>query len=89
MDLLVTLIIGGIVGWLASVLMRADAQMGLLANVIVGIIGSLLGHAMANALGVASQGAAASWIISILGAVLLIALLRSLGVFRRRSLRVR
>jgi hypothetical protein len=44
---------------------------------------------VANALGVAAQGAAASWIISILGAVLLIALLRSLGVFRRRSLRVR
>jgi uncharacterized membrane protein YeaQ/YmgE (transglycosylase-associated protein family) len=88
MDLIVTLIIGGIVGWLASLLMRADAQMGLLANVIVGIIGSLLGHAAANAMGLAAQGTAASWIVSILGAVLLIALLRSLGVFRR-SVRVR
>jgi len=83
MDLLVTLIIGGIVGWLASLMMRADAQMGLLANVIVGIIGSMLGHALANAMGLVAQGAAVSWIISILGAVLLIALLRSLGVFRR------
>ncbi|HEX6739016.1 MAG TPA: GlsB/YeaQ/YmgE family stress response membrane protein [Vicinamibacteria bacterium] len=85
MDLIVTLIIGGIVGWLASLLMRTDAQMGLLANVIVGIIGSLLGHAIANAMNLGAQGTAVSWIISILGAVILIGLLRSLGVFRRSA----
>ncbi len=85
MDLIVTLIIGGIVGWLASLLMRTDAQMGLLANVIVGIIGSLLGHAIANAMNLGAQGTAVSWIISILGAVVLIGLLRSLGVFRRSA----
>ena len=85
MDLLIVLIIGGVVGWLASVMMGADAQMGIVANVIVGIVGSLLGQAVASSLNLGGGGALAQWIVSILGAVLLIALLRSLGVFRRRS----
>jgi uncharacterized membrane protein YeaQ/YmgE (transglycosylase-associated protein family) len=76
MDLLVTLIIGGIVGWLASILMKTNAQMGIAANVIVGVVGSFLGVAIANALGVAHQGALASWIVAVLGAALLIMVLR-------------
>jgi uncharacterized membrane protein YeaQ/YmgE (transglycosylase-associated protein family) len=87
MDLLIVLIIGGVVGWLASVMMRADAQMGIVANVIIGIVGSLLGHALANRLGVGGGSQLAQWVISILGAVLLIALLRALGVFRRSAWR--
>ena len=51
-NLFVTLIIGGVVGWLASIMMRTNAQMGILANVVVGIVGSFLGVAVANALGV-------------------------------------
>lgn len=83
MDLIVTLIIGGIVGWLASILMRTNGQMGILANVLVGIVGSFIGHAIANALNLGPRGSIASWVVSILGAVLLIALLSVLGVFRR------
>ncbi len=82
MDIVITLIIGGIVGWLASILMGTNAQMGILANVIVGIVGALLGHAGANALGLNTGGALAGWIISIIGAVVLIAILRALGFFR-------
>jgi uncharacterized membrane protein YeaQ/YmgE (transglycosylase-associated protein family) len=82
-NLLVTLIIGGVVGWLASIVMRTNAQMGILANVLVGVVGSILGVAIANALGVRTHTAAASWVIAILGAALLIALLRALGVFNR------
>ena len=37
-----SLIVGGIVGWLASILMKADMQMGLIANILVGIVGSAL-----------------------------------------------
>ena len=85
MDIVVTLIIGGIVGWLASILMGTNAQMGILANVIVGIVGALLGHAAANALGLGTGGALVGWVISILGAVVLIAILRALGVFRPRA----
>jgi uncharacterized membrane protein YeaQ/YmgE (transglycosylase-associated protein family) len=82
MDLIVTLIIGGIVGWLASILMKTNAQMGLVANVVVGIIGSFLGTATANAMGLRVATAPASWVVAILGAALLIVVLRSLGVFR-------
>jgi len=85
MDLLVTLIIGGVVGWLASILMKTNAQMGIVANVIVGVVGSFLGVAIANAIGLAHQGAMAGWIIAVLGAALLIAVLRALGVFSRLS----
>ena len=77
------LIIGGIVGWVASIMMRANGQMGIVANVIVGIVGSFLGIAVANALGVRASGAPASWIVAVLGAALLIAILRALGVFSR------
>lgn len=83
MDLIVTLIIGGIVGWLASILMGTNAQMGILANVLVGVVGSFVGHAIANALHLGPRGSIASWVISILGAALLIAVLNALGVFRR------
>jgi uncharacterized membrane protein YeaQ/YmgE (transglycosylase-associated protein family) len=85
MDIVITLIIGGIVGWLASILMGTNAQMGVLANVIVGIVGALLGHAAANALGLNTGGALAGWVISIVGAVILIAILRALGFFRPRA----
>jgi uncharacterized membrane protein YeaQ/YmgE (transglycosylase-associated protein family) len=83
MDLIVTLIIGGVVGWLASLLMKTDGQMGILANVLVGIVGSFIGHAIANALNLGPRGSIASWLISILGAALLIAVLSALGLFRR------
>jgi len=84
-NIIVTLIIGGIIGWLASILMRANDQMGILANIIVGIIGSFLGLYVANALGVRTYGVAASWIVAVLGAALLIWILRALGVFSRFS----
>jgi uncharacterized membrane protein YeaQ/YmgE (transglycosylase-associated protein family) len=82
-NLVVTLIIGGVVGWLASIMMRTNAQMGILANVVVGIVGSFLGPAVANALGVRVHTTPASWVVAVLGASLLIALLRAMGVFNR------
>ena len=82
-NLLITLIIGGIVGWLASIVMRANGQMGILANVVVGIFGSFLGVYVANALGVRAHSAPESWIVAVLGAALLIWILWALGVFSR------
>jgi len=83
MSVIMTIIIGGVIGWLASILMRTNAQMGILANVIVGIVGSFVGGAIAGQLGVRVHNAPESWIVAILGAVLLIAVLRALGVFSR------
>ena len=82
-NFLVTVIIGGVVGWLASMLMRTNAQMGILANVIVGVFGSFLGVFVARALGEQAHTAPGSWIVAVLGAALLIWVLRALGVFNR------
>ena len=43
MGLILFLIIGGVIGWLASIVMRTDAQQGIILNVVVGIIGSFIG----------------------------------------------
>ena len=84
MSLLVAIIIGGIIGWLASILMKANSQMGILANVVVvGIIGSFLGTAVASALNMRVHSGLESWIVAVAGAALLITILRALGVFRR------
>ena len=85
MDLIVTLVVGGIVGWLASILMKTNAQMGLIANILVGVVGSFLGAFLANAAGIGPRGSVATWVVSIIGAALLIAVLRALGVFGRSA----
>jgi len=82
MHLIVAIIIGGVVGWIASLIMKTNAQMGILANIIVGIIGSALGHWLAGAIGLATYGVIASGIVSVLGAVILIAILKGVGLFR-------
>lgn len=83
MGWIVTLIIGGIVGWLASIVMKTNAQMGILANVLVGIVGSFLGAWAAGLLGLAPSGGLLGFVISLLGAVALIFILRGLGVFKK------
>ena len=83
MSWIVTIVVGGVIGWLASILAKTNAQMGIVANVIVGIIGSSLGHWLAGVLGLAVYGAIVSWAVSIAGAVLLIVVLKGLGFFRK------
>jgi uncharacterized membrane protein YeaQ/YmgE (transglycosylase-associated protein family) len=43
MNIIIWLIVGGVIGWLASLVMRTDAQQGILLNVVVGVVGALLG----------------------------------------------
>ena len=43
MNIIIWLIVGGLIGWLASLVMRTDAQQGIILNVVVGIVGALLG----------------------------------------------
>jgi len=82
MNLIVSLIIGGIIGWLASIVMKTNAQMGMIANVIVGIVGSTIGFWLAGVLGLGANGALAQWLVSIAGAAILIALLKALNIFK-------
>jgi uncharacterized membrane protein YeaQ/YmgE (transglycosylase-associated protein family) len=83
MEWLWALIVGGIVGWLASILMKADMQMGLIANILVGIVGSALGFWLAGMLGLAGGGLVVRLVVGVAGAALLIFLLRALGLFKK------
>ena len=82
MGWIVTLVVGGIVGWLASILMKTSKQMGIIANVVVGIIGSSLGFWLAGMLGLAAYGAIAQWAVAVAGAAVLILILKALGLFK-------
>ena len=82
MGWIVTIVIGGIIGWLASIVMKTNAQMGLIANVLVGVVGSVLGSWLAGQLGVPATSAVVGYVISIVGAVILIAILKLLGIFK-------
>jgi len=82
MGIIVTLIIGGVVGWLGSLIMKTDAQMGIIANIVVGIVGSLIGFWIAGQLGFGESGAVIRWLIAIGGAIVLIAVLKMLKVFK-------
>ena len=82
MGLIVTLIIGGVIGWLASLVMKTSAQMGIIANIVVGIIGAALGFWLAGALGIVAAGSVGAWILSIIGAVVLLAILKALNVYK-------
>ncbi len=82
MDLIVKLVVGGLVGWLASIVMKTNAQMGLIANVIVGIVGAWLGGWLAAKLGIVAPTGLGSWIVSVAGAAILIFLLKALGLFK-------
>ena len=84
MSWIISLIIGGIVGWLASIVMKTNAQMGWIANVVVGVVGSMLGFWIAGALGFAAAGGIARFIVAFGGAVLLIFILGKLGIFSKR-----
>ena len=88
MGILVWLIVGCVCGWLASIIMRTDAQQGILLNVIVGIVGALLaGFIISPMVGVGTinEGISlATFLVSLLGAVVLLAIV---NLFRRGSVR--
>lgn len=89
MTFLAWIIIGGILGWLASLVMRTDAQQGLFLNIVVGIVGALLGGWLLAPLvgtGTINQNdfSIGSLVVSFLGAVILLAIV---NLFRRKSIR--
>lgn len=84
MGIIVWLIVGGIIGWLASILMRTDAQQGILLNIIVGIVGAFIGGLIFTG-GSINQGLTLySFLVSLLGAVVLLAIV---NLFRRGAVR--
>jgi uncharacterized membrane protein YeaQ/YmgE (transglycosylase-associated protein family) len=83
MSWIVSLIVGGIIGWLASIAMKTNDQMGIVANVLVGVVGSAMGYWLAGLAGIATGGGIVRFIVGIAGAMLLILALRTFGVFRK------
>lgn len=83
MSWIISLIIGGVIGWLASIIMKTNPQMGWIANVLVGVVGSALGFWIAGLLGIAPSGGILRFVVAIAGAALLIFILGKLGIFRR------
>src|SRR3546814_15614244 len=75
MNFIIWLIIGGILGWLASILMRTDAQQGILLNIVVGIVGAFLAGLVFSG-GTINRGdfSLSALIASLLGAVVLLAI---------------
>ncbi len=84
MNIILWLVVGGVVGWLASVIMKTDGQQGILLNVVVGILGAVLGGLLISPLvGVATinQGISVATVaVSLVGAIILLAIV---NLFRR------
>lgn len=83
MNLIIWLIAGGIVGWLASILMNTDGQQGALLNIIVGIVGAFVaGLVLTPLFGISTinQGnfSLPALLVSVLGAVILLGIVRLL-----------
>lgn len=88
MNIIIWLIVGGIVGWLASLVMKTDAQQGIILNVVVGIIGAFIGGWLIGPLlgaGSINDGfSIMSFVVSLIGAVILLAIV---NLFRRGRVR--
>lgn len=87
--IIVTLLVGALAGWLASLIMKTDAQQGAIANILIGIGGAFLGQLIfGNLLGFGSAFDAGatfnplSILWAVLGAVILIAILKALNVLK-------
>ncbi|RIV90099.1 GlsB/YeaQ/YmgE family stress response membrane protein [Aurantiacibacter xanthus] len=78
MGWIIAIIVGGVAGWLASMVMNRDASMGIIANVIVGCVGSLIGNALAGPLlgvqGTVQAFSLTGLLIAIAGAIVLLAI---------------
>jgi uncharacterized membrane protein YeaQ/YmgE (transglycosylase-associated protein family) len=82
--IIVWLVIGGIVGWLASLVMRTDAQQGILLNIVVGIVGAFIGGLIFNRGDINEGLTVTSFLVSLVGAIILLAIV---NLFRRGSVR--
>jgi uncharacterized membrane protein YeaQ/YmgE (transglycosylase-associated protein family) len=88
MGIIVWLVVGGLVGWIASMIMGTNAQQGIILNIVVGIVGAVVGGWLIGPLlgaGTINDGLTAmSFIVSLIGAVILLAIV---NVFQRSTAR--
>jgi uncharacterized membrane protein YeaQ/YmgE (transglycosylase-associated protein family) len=85
MGFILWLVVGGVIGWLASMIMRTDAQQGLFLNVVVGIVGAFIGGLIFSGGSINSAPlTVTSFLVSLLGAVVLLGIV---NLVRRGSVR--
>lgn len=85
MGIILWLIVGGVIGWLASMIMRTDAQQGILLNIVVGIVGAFIGGLIFSGGSINNAGLTlTSFLVSLVGAVVLLAIV---NLVRRGSVR--
>ena len=89
MNFIIWIVVGGLIGWVASMIMKTDAQQGMFLNVVVGIVGSMLGGWLISPLlgaGTINQSdfSLGGLLVSLVGAVILLAIV---DLFRRGKVR--
>ena len=87
MNLVIWLVVGGVIGWIASIIMKTDAQQGIFLNVVVGIVGALIGGWLISPLvgaGTLNQGdfSLMGLVVSLVGAIILLFVV---NLIRRRA----
>ena len=83
-DIIIWLVVGGVVGWLASLVMRTDAQQGIILNIVVGIVGAFLAGLLLGGGSINEGITLESFLYSLLGAIVLLAIV---NLIRRGSVR--
>jgi uncharacterized membrane protein YeaQ/YmgE (transglycosylase-associated protein family) len=84
LGIIIWLIVGGVIGWLASVIMRTDGQQGILLNIVVGIVGAFLAGLVLGGGSINNDINLTSVLYSLLGAIVLLAIV---NLIRRGSVR--
>lgn len=89
MNFIIWLVVGGVIGWLASMMMKTNNQQGVILNVVVGIVGAMLGGWLISPLvgvGTINQNnfSLPALLVSLLGAAVLLAVV---NLFRRGTVR--
>jgi uncharacterized membrane protein YeaQ/YmgE (transglycosylase-associated protein family) len=89
MNIIIWLVVGGVLGWLASIVMKTNNQQGIILNVIVGVVGALIaGYFLAPMIGTGTINhndfSVSSMLVSLVGAVILLGIVT---MFRRGSVR--
>ena len=87
MDIVVFMLIGLVAGWLAGVLMKGSSY-GLVSDLVVGVLGALIGGALFQRLGISAGGLLGAIIVATVGAVILIVILRLINQSRMGSVRL-
>jgi uncharacterized membrane protein YeaQ/YmgE (transglycosylase-associated protein family) len=84
--LIITILAGAFIGWIASIIMKTNAEMGALANIVAGLVGAFVGGLIAQMLGGQAMGAGFSLqqlLFGIIGACIVIALYKAIAGNKR------